>query len=122
MPLAEIFYRPEITGYSLGITIHITIYGTSPGSPPGRRSRKNNRRNQKVLIPKNSPNPPHTPATQRSLRERLNTALVLMINSLLPFQPPETSRRVKVSTFYYTNLCKYSCTPLLKYTAGRISP
>ncbi len=37
---------------------------------------KKSRRNQKAEIPKNSPSPPHTPATTRLRRERLSWFLV----------------------------------------------
>jgi hypothetical protein len=49
--------------------IHIRKYNSKPGTPPGSRAIKKASRNQKALIPKNSPNPPQTPATTRLPRD-----------------------------------------------------
>jgi hypothetical protein len=55
-------------------------YDPIPGTPPGKQAIKKARQNQNGEIPKNSPNPPHTPAKIRLLVDLRNGLFGLMCN------------------------------------------
>jgi hypothetical protein len=67
--------------------IHINKYSKNPGTPPGINAIKNAMRNQMGAIPKNSPNPPQTPAMMRSCRDRRKALRALFIVFLLLVGP-----------------------------------
>jgi hypothetical protein len=55
---------------ALGTISQNNKYKPMPGTPPGMKAIRKASRNQKALMPKNSANPPHTPANTRLWRER----------------------------------------------------
>jgi hypothetical protein len=79
----EIYRAIVLQSLAFGTTIHIITYGRIPGTPPGIKAITKASRNQNALIPKNSANPPQTPAMTLSRRERRRGALCWVILCLL---------------------------------------